>query len=278
MALITFERLSRAEPPPILYHYTTQEGLLGILKTDSLWATKIHFLNDSSEYALACNLAVEEIKSRLEREQREDERKRLKCLLELEVVPNLKHFNVCVVSFSEDPDSLGQWRAYGGARGYALGFHGPHIQRQIREPRFALAKCIYKKEEQQKAIEDLVLETLGNDFPTENALPIGGDFGVHLMRLAPLLKSHSFHEEKEWRVITTPVFATRLKFRPGRSTIIPYYEFVLGDKKASYLASITVGPGPERELALNAVQPLLAHWNIHEHVRAISSEVPYRNW
>jgi hypothetical protein len=81
VALITFERLSRAEPPPILYHYTTQEGLLGILETDSLWATKIHFLNDSSEYALACNLAVEEIKSRLEREQREDERKKLKCLL-----------------------------------------------------------------------------------------------------------------------------------------------------------------------------------------------------
>jgi hypothetical protein len=35
-----------------LYHYTTWEGVLGILKTQSLWATHYKFLNDTSEIEL----------------------------------------------------------------------------------------------------------------------------------------------------------------------------------------------------------------------------------
>lgn len=35
-----------------LYHYTTWDGLLGILKTQSLWATHYKFLNDYSEIVL----------------------------------------------------------------------------------------------------------------------------------------------------------------------------------------------------------------------------------
>ena len=35
-----------------LYHYTTWQGLLGILQTQTLWATHCRFLNDSSEIVL----------------------------------------------------------------------------------------------------------------------------------------------------------------------------------------------------------------------------------
>lgn len=35
-----------------LYHYTNWDGLSGILKTKSLWATHYRFLNDSSEFRL----------------------------------------------------------------------------------------------------------------------------------------------------------------------------------------------------------------------------------
>src|SRR6266568_442547 len=36
---------------PRLYHYTSQEGLLGILSSKTLWATRIQSLNDSTEFA-----------------------------------------------------------------------------------------------------------------------------------------------------------------------------------------------------------------------------------
>src|ERR1019366_1397698 len=32
-----------------LFHYTTAAGLLGILRSSSLWATDLHFLNDAQE-------------------------------------------------------------------------------------------------------------------------------------------------------------------------------------------------------------------------------------
>ena len=41
-----------------LYHYTTWDGLLGILQTHSLWATHYKFLNDYSEIVLFRNKLV----------------------------------------------------------------------------------------------------------------------------------------------------------------------------------------------------------------------------
>lgn len=56
-------------PPDILYHYTTQEGLLGILKAKQepldqragvvLWATKIQYMNDASELVTPLRMADE---------------------------------------------------------------------------------------------------------------------------------------------------------------------------------------------------------------------------
>ena len=39
------------ERPGLLYHYTTSEGLVGIVSTHSLWATEAAFLNDFSEFS-----------------------------------------------------------------------------------------------------------------------------------------------------------------------------------------------------------------------------------
>src|SRR5438876_12190342 len=42
--------------PEFLYHYTSQDGLLGIVKSRSLWATNISHLNDSTEFELSLGL------------------------------------------------------------------------------------------------------------------------------------------------------------------------------------------------------------------------------
>lgn len=38
-----------ADAPPVLYHYTSVEGLTGILQTEELWETDAEFLNDAQE-------------------------------------------------------------------------------------------------------------------------------------------------------------------------------------------------------------------------------------
>jgi hypothetical protein len=57
-----FYELLDQEPPDQLYHYTDQTGLLDILNTGELWATKVQYMNDATEFGLAVDLA----KSRLE--------------------------------------------------------------------------------------------------------------------------------------------------------------------------------------------------------------------
>ena len=42
--------------PPILYHYTTGDALFGIVETGMLWATNLHYLNDSTEFGYALGL------------------------------------------------------------------------------------------------------------------------------------------------------------------------------------------------------------------------------
>jgi hypothetical protein len=47
--------------PEHLYHYTTAEGLVGIVRDRKLWATDIFHLNDRREFIHGIKLAVEEL-------------------------------------------------------------------------------------------------------------------------------------------------------------------------------------------------------------------------
>jgi len=49
-SMTVLERLKTTTPPRVLYHYTTQAKLLGILKSNCMWATAAQYLNDASEY------------------------------------------------------------------------------------------------------------------------------------------------------------------------------------------------------------------------------------
>ncbi len=46
---------------PSLYHYTTQDGLRGIIKSRSLWFTNIFYINDASEFNYIFKLVQEEL-------------------------------------------------------------------------------------------------------------------------------------------------------------------------------------------------------------------------
>src|SRR6516164_4036522 len=49
--------------PPTLYHYTTAQGLLGIMESNRLWATNVRFLNDPSEIDYAICIIRESLGS-----------------------------------------------------------------------------------------------------------------------------------------------------------------------------------------------------------------------
>jgi len=48
--------------PDIIFHYTSLEGLLGIIKSKSIWATNVFYLNDASELNYSRKLFIDQLR------------------------------------------------------------------------------------------------------------------------------------------------------------------------------------------------------------------------
>src|SRR4051812_12666525 len=46
---------------PLLYHYSTLDGLLGITDRNALWASDVRYMNDASELTYAADLIASEV-------------------------------------------------------------------------------------------------------------------------------------------------------------------------------------------------------------------------
>jgi hypothetical protein len=123
-----------AEPPPIIYHYTDDAGLKGILESGTLRLTDIHNLNDPSELKHGFFSAIEIVKSLLQ--QANSLRQRFVNRFEdFGINGGIQETTHCfVLCFSSDGDDLGQWRSYAdNGRGYALGFDTKSIERAFEK-------------------------------------------------------------------------------------------------------------------------------------------------
>jgi hypothetical protein len=127
-----------------------------------------------------------------------------------------------------------------------------------------LVPCIYEEKEHRRLVKELV-----DNFPSQDMLSdleripesLKDFFGFSLtfsdfvLFLAPLIKSASFKEEKEWRLITPALSITGAKFRKGNYSLIPYWEFDLDIRNT--LKAVFIGPTPEPILSEFAVRDLL---------------------
>ena len=131
-----------------LYHYTTLEGLLGILQTNTLWATQYQFLNDYSELVLIRDKLIESYFHIAKEECRKLSRQRKDfqkisdrwgglnkfAIHYAETMVNAAYKatgeNIYIVSFCREDKNdyvnsnglLSQWRGYGVGGGFTLVF------------------------------------------------------------------------------------------------------------------------------------------------------------
>jgi hypothetical protein len=265
-------------PPPTLYHYTNQVGLIGILTSWEIWATKIQYMNDTSEFKLSLQLVEDVLKSKFENPISEKERHLItRYLTEIKYIDDI---NVCVCSFSEVKDSLSLWRGYGAPHSnFAIGFYGEHLSRIAKENRFTLAKCIYDPDIQLKIVTELVewFVSKPGKLPPINC---GSPFLRQLEKIAPLLKNKHFSVEAEWRLVTSLVSATdpHYRVRQGRSSPTPYYRVSLMNKIFDHsMPEIIVGPCPDMELSKSSVEMLAYAAGVSFNDFKVS-QIPYRNW
>lgn len=269
----------------MLFHYTSQSGLLGIVKEQEIWATNIHFLNDYKEFRHAFEILSEIIRRDLD----SNSVLRDKLIGHFDTLINLSpNINVFLASFSERGDLLSQWRGYckDGA-GYSIAFDKAALQKMAIDMGLTLIECIYDPEEQRKEMKiylDWVLtssSTTPTDISTLNFDGAVASLVQMLLATAPRFKDKSFSEEKEWRLFcgTIDNDDDRIEFREGRSTLIPYVKFSLKSFELNNIPinKIIVGPTPDKELSRIAVVNLLHRYKVITK-RVELSKIPFKNW
>lgn len=270
--------------PASLYHYTSGQGLLGILDSGDLNCTNLLYMNDSSEMDYGRAIV---------RRTCEDLR-----AVSPAVQPFLTHllrnieqpdFHYYVTCFCEKPDLLSQWRAYGGqAAGYSLGFDTDDLRTVL--PEYSeLVRVIYDRVEQERrvraAIEACVLVAEQccaaysahqrlRDSMTRWAAIASNQIGRFIARM----KSDAFGEEHEWRAVIMRFSfdTTGVRFRLAASGIIvPYYPWRFKKQGVKAVRQIQHGPTVNSTLAVRSLGLLLENLG-YQDVSLKASSIPLR--
>lgn len=237
-------------PNNILYHYTSIESFVNIVKSGKVWASDCRYLNDTQELELALNLFLKKIDK--------PKQKALSSALHLYRISRV----FCVFSLSRSPKVLSQWRAYAdNGKGVAIGFNRKNLIGSLHSSSVYLVDCIYHKHEDflnevlnshtqevneinsmyedNKAI-DVFIEKIEKNFQ-----PLEKIFS-ELLRV----KNPAFSEEKEVRLVVNAPISNSLT-RVSNGLMIPYLEHQIVNEKNSnyfwcYAPEIWFGPKSDK--------------------------------
>jgi hypothetical protein len=235
--------MDKQSPPSVIYHYTNDAGLRGIIETGKLWFTDVFDLNDPTELKHGIGPAIEIITAKHDEERPEIRQfsENLAALLH-GGVEQIAHYFTC--SFSSAGDDLGQWRAYAdNGRGFAIGFDASMLS-QTFETAISGAGSMtfpvwYGEDElytmHRKIIArvmPLILmprsRNLESEAINEYMNELSGILAVPILRAALFFKNKAYSNEQEYRFFQLLAKAQDihdLKYRSRPYSLIRYREF-----------------------------------------------------
>lgn len=190
--------------PNRLYHYTTLEGMRGIVETECIWLSDARYMNDASELEYAIGLIEDEVSAVIRGSDLQEivpPEFRLE-MYESPVGAKPRPFIAC---FCEVDDLLSQWRGYGDLdASVALGLQTP-----FRRPA-QLRRVIYDEQQQRELVRNAtltwaqilrVLVGEGEDPRELVRMPARWALEEVLAEYYLCFKHPAFSEEREWRLI-----------------------------------------------------------------------------
>lgn len=261
-------------PPNELFHYTSEESLINIIKSGNLWATECTFLNDGSELLAGVDVFREAAKS-------------FKDKLFVELINSALtkwddgSWMSFVISLSEHGDLLSQWRAYANdGMGCSIAFDAACIRNRAGFGEFVgldadklpketsnfyhLLKVIYRNETKREIANQFLnyaklefdeLEISSQKSESKDLETFVIICAIRLSEFIISFKNEEFSEEQEWRVVSSlhrddPL----ISFRHTTYGMAPYIKLNLSPKNEINLGRLPVKKiilGPRNKTKLN---------------------------
>ena len=266
--------------PAMLFHYTSGEGLLGILESGVLRGSNFSFMNDRSEFMYGVKLLQQRTEEREASEQDDLARKFYRAFRSASAPTAVDVYLTC---FCEEEDLLSQWRGYGNADArYCICFDSYGLT-GAREDVSSIAEVIYERDRQIELL-DLVFDEHLAWLRADSAQ---GDEAAAIERatqcmyqcsLIPLafFKDDSFREEHEWRCVvvgTTASFATCVGFAGAFGIMKPFLPLLRGSTTRLPVTSVIAGASRFPAQAEKAATLILRRFGYND-VCVHASKVP----
>lgn len=269
-----------------LFHYTSVEGLKGIIESQELWATNLAYMNDTREMHTGSAVIQEILAADIDHATDQQTKKLLQALQEYSGKSPIK--NAHAVCFSKNGDQLSQWRGYGSnGKGYAIGFDPSALESDLTEG-FLLSGCLYHKPQQEEGIRkhiNMSLEFTSRYISNNDLKPDGKVFWIIVRGLLVVLdhmlvsvKHAAFVEEEEIRLHNSAAIAdpNSVRFRTSNGMLIPYIPVRPSSGKRLPIRKIIVGPNSRVDRAIAALKLYLASTG-YQDIAVEKSTIPYQD-
>jgi hypothetical protein len=259
--------------PDVLYHYTTQEALLGILNSRVLFATKIRHFDDANELIGPLRIVLDILAQKLKEPELIDGHRETLQDTQWAIEQSL-NVNIPVVSFTAQADSVYFWREHAdGGCGYAMGFDLKKL-RQAAYP-FVLRQCEYADAEGMRERMRRLIDIEFEGASSQERQPLW----FRLMKMVMTMKDERFAIEDEWRLVPYSSHWRDLldcnctyltcNVRLGKRGLVSYWRLPID---LPTITQIVVGPKLVPELAMHEVRELIQRSRISEDIRVTISE------
>jgi hypothetical protein len=280
-------------PPGPLYHYTTGNGFIEIIKSGELWSTQVACLNDSSELIYPITLLRPKVQAMSQSAVSREVGFLLTKIDEGLTEPKIPTEGRFLTCFSEDGDDLSQWRAYsGGEGGYAIQFDSRYLRNLPPPVITILGKVEYDKTQQDRFIDAVLTGCIRffldglkkNRAPTmeEWASEFVSYWASLVIMFTPYIKHPKFSGEREWRLVYhfQDEAIPRMKYMQRGSMMtqhVPLRLMMHDGQPRLPLTGVVVGPCRHKEISVISVGGLLRTYGYSvSDIRVSVTAIPYR--
>lgn len=275
---------------PIMFHYTNDIGLKGIINSGNLWLTDMFSLNDPSELQYGYSVAADILAAKAKGDTFAEH-------FAAQFGINLKnafqdqiHFFCC--SFSKVGNNLGQWRAYANdGNGFAIGFDCAKLQPKfISGPSSAAfpmnydGKLLHKTH--TKLIEKFFPHLSGHNSLNPQCPEEVQKYGslykalmIPALRASLHFKHLAYWDEREYRFMKIQNIddSSKIKSRSRNYQLIKYMEFDWKSAGPDVLKKIVIGPAADFEKSKRFAEDCLCEAGIDvASVEIRQSDIPYK--